>query len=92
MWGIVEFAAALWGNLSKFYIKGDKTLYAFIEGQPEYELVPTDKNKFELKSNEGYNVAFEENAKGEIVSANFVQPRMEHLRSRKKIDPHVVID
>ncbi len=58
----------------KFYLKGDKTLFAFIEGQPEYELVPVDKNKFDLKVLPGYSVLFEENEKAEILSASFIQP------------------
>lgn len=69
--GTYEFAP---GKDVKFYIKGEKTLYAFIEGQPEYELVPTDKDKFDLKILKGYSVQFEENDKGEIISANFIQP------------------
>ncbi|MCB0775190.1 MAG: serine hydrolase [Chitinophagaceae bacterium] len=69
--GEYEFAP---GQTAKFYIKGDKTLYAFIEGQPEYELVATDKNKFALKILQGYSVLFEENENGEIVSASFIQP------------------
>ena len=59
---------------AKFYIKGEKTLYAFIEGQPEYELVATDKNKFVLKAMSGYSIQFEENEKGEIISCSFIQP------------------
>jgi hypothetical protein len=62
------------GTNAKFYIKGEKTLYAFIEGQPEYELVPVDKNKFNLKILKGYSVQFDSNEKGEIISVNFVQP------------------
>src|SRR4030095_12782079 len=62
------------GAIAKFYIKGENTLYAFIEGQPEFELVATDKNKFELKVMKGYSVIFEENAKGEVIAASFVQP------------------
>jgi hypothetical protein len=49
-------------------------LFAFIEGQPEYELIPTDKNKFELKILKGYSVVFDENEKGEIMAVSFVQP------------------
>lgn len=71
------------GAVAKFYIKGEKTLYAFIEGQPEYELVATDKNKFELKVMKGYSVQFEENAKGEIISASFVQPNGTFKAKRK---------
>jgi len=68
-----EFEFAPGANV-KFYLKGDKTLFAFIEGQPEYELVPVDKNKFDLKVLPGYSVLFEENEKGDILSASFIQP------------------
>jgi len=69
--GEFEFAP---GQGVKFYLKGDKTLFAFIEGQPEYELVPVGKNKFDLKVLTGYSVLFEENEKGEMVSVSFIQP------------------
>ena len=72
------------GVIAKFYIKGEKTLYAFIEGQPEYELVPTDKNKFELKVMKGYSVKFEENEKGELIACSFIQPNGTFKASRKK--------
>jgi CubicO group peptidase (beta-lactamase class C family) len=62
------------GKSAKIYIKGEKTLYAFIEGQPEYELIPTDKNKFAIKVLSGYNLLFEENDKGEITGLSFIQP------------------
>lgn len=62
------------GVVAKFYIKGDNTLYAFIEGQPEYELTATGKNKFDLKVLKGYSALFEENEKGDITAVSFVQP------------------
>lgn len=62
------------GKSAKIFIKGEKTLYAFIEGQPEYELIPTDKNKFAIKVLSGYNLLFEENDKGEITGLSFIQP------------------
>lgn len=62
------------GVIAKFYIKGAKTLYAFIEGQPEYELAATDKNIFTLKALSGYSVKFEENDKAEIIAVSFIQP------------------
>ncbi|MGH2553103.1 MAG: DUF3471 domain-containing protein, partial [Chitinophagaceae bacterium] len=62
------------GTIAKFYIKGEKTLYAFIEGQPEYELAAIEKNKFNLKILKGYSVSFEENENGEILSCSFIQP------------------
>ncbi|TAL44003.1 MAG: serine hydrolase [Chitinophagaceae bacterium] len=71
------------GAVAKFYIKGEKTLYAFIEGQPEYELVAVDKNKFDLKILNGYSVQFEENAKGEITAASFIQPNGTFKAKRK---------
>jgi CubicO group peptidase (beta-lactamase class C family) len=70
--------------VAKFYIKGEKTLYAFIEGQPEYELVPTGKNKFDLKILKGYSVQFEENEKGDILSASFIQPNGTFKAPKKK--------
>lgn len=72
------------GESVKFYIKGEKTLYAFIQGQPEYELVPIDKNKFSLKVLPAYKAEFEENDKGEIISVSFVQPNGTFKATRKK--------
>lgn len=72
------------GAVAKFYIKGEKTLYAFIEGQPEYELVPTEKNKFTLKVLSGYSIKFEENEKGEIMAASFIQPNGTFKATKKK--------
>ncbi len=62
------------GVLAKIYIKGEKTLYAFVEGQPEYELVATDKNTFVIKVLSGYSVKFDENDKGEVTGLSFIQP------------------
>ena len=65
---------ALAGLVVKVYIKGENTLYVFVPGQPEYELVATDKDKFVLKSLKGYSVQFTGNAKGEISEMTFIQP------------------
>ncbi|MBS1656424.1 MAG: serine hydrolase, partial [Bacteroidetes bacterium] len=78
--GEFEFAP---GTTVKFYIKGEHTLYAFIQGQPEYELVPTDTNKFALKILSGYSVEFEENNKGEVISATFNQPNGKFKATKK---------
>lgn len=72
------------GVVAKFYIKGEKTLCAFLEGQPEYELVPTAKNKFDIKTLKGYHVQFEENEKGGILSASFIQPEGIFKAPKKK--------
>jgi CubicO group peptidase (beta-lactamase class C family) len=61
------------GVYAKFYTK-EKVLFAFIEGQPEYELIATGKNKFNLKVLKGYSVEFEENDKGLITAVSFIQP------------------
>jgi len=71
------------GAVAKFYIKGEKTLYAFKEGQPEYELVPTDKDKFEIKVLKGYSVKFEEDPIGQITSLSFIQPNGTFKAKRK---------
>ena len=72
------------GAVAKIYIKNEKTLCAFVEGQPEYELVPTDKNKFDFKIMKGFSIKFEENPKGEITAASFVQPNGTFKANRKK--------
>jgi len=71
------------GAEARFYLKGE-TLYAFIEGQPEYELVATEKNKFVLKALSGYSVLFEENEKGEMVAVSFIQPNGTMKAPKKK--------
>jgi hypothetical protein len=79
--GEFEFAP---GKGAKFYIKGGKTLYAFVEGQPEYELVPTGKNKFDFKILKGFSVLFTANEKEEIISVNFIQPNGTFKATKKK--------
>jgi CubicO group peptidase (beta-lactamase class C family) len=75
------------GVIAKFYIKGEKTLYAFIDGQPEYELVPVEKNKFDLKLLKGYSVKFEENEKSEITACSFIQPNGTFKAKKKTNQP-----
>ncbi|OQY92967.1 MAG: penicillin-binding protein [Sphingobacteriales bacterium UTBCD1] len=79
--GSYEFAP---GMEAKFYIKGENTLYAFVEGQPEYELVPVGKDQFDFKALKGYSIRFEENGKGEIISASFIQPNGTFKATKKK--------
>ncbi|MCB0714504.1 MAG: serine hydrolase [Chitinophagaceae bacterium] len=62
------------GVMAKFYIKDEKTLYAFIKGQPEYELSATEKDRFKIKILEGFSVQFERDAEGKIISVTFIQP------------------
>ena len=62
------------GATVKIYIKNDKTLYALVPGQPEYELVPTDKDKFGLKIISGYYVQFSVDEKNKVTDLTFIQP------------------
>jgi CubicO group peptidase (beta-lactamase class C family) len=71
------------GTNVKVYIKGDKTLMAFIPGQTDYELVPAKENEFDLKIAKGYSVKFEVNAKNEVLSMTFVQPNGNFKAIRK---------
>lgn len=72
------------GAIAKMYIKSDSTLYAFIEGQPEYELVATEKHLFDLKALKGFSVKFEEDAAGNIISVSFIQPNGVFKAVKKK--------
>jgi len=72
------------GREVKFFIKGEKTLFAYVAGQPEYELVPTEKNKFTLKALTGFSVEFEEDENGEVLSVTFHQPNGNFKATRKK--------
>ena len=65
---------SLSGTTVKVYIKGENTLYVFVPGQPEYELIATEKDKFTLKVLPAYHVQFSGNAKGEIAELTFIQP------------------
>jgi CubicO group peptidase (beta-lactamase class C family) len=66
----------------KIYIKNEK-LYAFVPGQPEYELVNIGEHEFNLKVLEGFKVKFEEKD-GEIFAVSFIQPNGTFRGERKK--------
>ena len=72
----------LMGATVKVYTKGE-TLYVFVPGQPEYELVPNDKHKFALKVMSGYYVQFATNDKGEVTDLTFMQPNGNFKATRK---------
>ena len=67
--GDYELAAIV----AKVFVKGDKTLFLFVPGQPEYELVYLGNDKFSIKGLSGYKVEFENNG-GKISACSFVQP------------------
>jgi CubicO group peptidase (beta-lactamase class C family) len=72
----------LMGATVKVYTKGE-TLYVFVPGQPEYELVPNDKHKFALKVISGYYVQFFTDDKGEVTELTFIQPNGNFKATRK---------
>lgn len=62
------------GTTVKIYMKGDETLFLFVTGQPEYELLATGRYNFSIKALEGYKLEFIEGEKEEIIEVLFIQP------------------
>ena len=67
----------------KVYIKGDNALMVLIPGQPDYELVPSKKDEFDIKVAKGYSVRFEVNEQNKVVSLTFVQPNGNFKATKK---------
>ena len=67
----------------KVYFKGDSTLTAFVPGQPEYELIPTGKDLFNIKLLSGYAIQFTRNERNEVDAAIFQQPNGNFTIKRK---------
>ncbi|RYY59413.1 MAG: serine hydrolase [Chitinophagaceae bacterium] len=64
----------LMGQTIRCYIKNENKLFVFIAGQPEYELLPVEKDKFRIKILPGYHVKFNSDGKGAITEVVFLQP------------------
>lgn len=64
-------------------MKGDETLYLFVPGQPEYELLATGKYNFSIKALEGYKLEFIEGEKEAIIEVLFIQPNGTFKAKRK---------
>lgn len=71
------------GMAARFYLKEGNVLYLFVQGQPEYELLVTDKHKFAIKILDGFKVEFVEDASGKIIEAMFIQPNGTFKAKRK---------
>ena len=65
---------SLSGIIMKISIKGEKTLSLFVPGQPEYELIPIDKDKFSIKNLSGFTVQFNLDSKGQPIELLSIQP------------------
>lgn len=61
------------GTIAKISIRGGSTLILTIAGQPDYELIPTGENDFNIKGLDGFSVKFTEDA-GKITEMIFNQP------------------
>ena len=61
----------------------DKTLYVFLPGQPEYELVPLGKDKFGIKVLNNYFVQFAVNEDRKVPELVFIQPNGNFPAKRK---------
>lgn len=71
------------GTTIKIYIKNENLLYAFVPGQPEYELLATGKHKFTIKILEGYHLEFVEGDDGDIRQVKFIQPNGTFAATKK---------
>jgi CubicO group peptidase (beta-lactamase class C family) len=72
------------GVTAKVYLKGDNNLYLMVPGQPEYQLVAVEKDRFALKIISGYFVKFDIDDQGEVVDVIFQQPNGNFKATRKK--------
>jgi CubicO group peptidase (beta-lactamase class C family) len=75
----------LGGQTIKFYLKegNENTLFLFVTGQPEYDLLAIGKDKFALKVAEGYTIEFAEDETGNFKEAKFTQPNGVFVAKRK---------
>lgn len=71
------------GTPIKVYLKKEKILYLFVTGQPEYELIATDKHKFSFKTLEGFKVEFLESDDKAINEVMIIQPNGSFKAVRK---------
>ncbi|MEO6317088.1 MAG: serine hydrolase [Chitinophagaceae bacterium] len=73
----------LGGTPIRVCIKEEKTLYLIVPGQPEYELIPIDTNKFSIKILSGFIVQFNTDNKGNIIELLSIQPNGTFKATRK---------
>jgi len=55
-------------------LKGEKTLFLFVPGQPEYQLVPYKGTEFNLKDLAGFSLEFIMDESGAVKEAKITQP------------------
>jgi CubicO group peptidase (beta-lactamase class C family) len=55
-------------------LRGDKTLFLSVPGQPDYELVPYKGTSFQFKEHPGFGVEFKRDEAGEVSAMVVTQP------------------
>ncbi len=71
------------GTTARVYVKNN-TMYVFIPGQPEYELVLVGNDKFNIKILNGYSLQFAADENKLIKEVSFIQPNGIFKATRKK--------
>ena len=66
------------------FVKGEKTLFISVPGQPEYELVPYRGTTFNFKILAGYSIEFIMDESGEVREAKVTQPNGVFTATKKK--------
>jgi CubicO group peptidase (beta-lactamase class C family) len=56
-------------------LRGEKTLYLTVPGQPDYELLPYQGTTFQIKGHAGFSVEFKRNEQGTVTDAVLTQPQ-----------------
>jgi len=74
----------LGGEVGKVYLKGDNMLHLLVPGQPEYDLIYTDTNKFVLKGLPDFKIQFTVNDRNEVTELQSIQPNGTFKATRKK--------
>ncbi|MEK5096399.1 MULTISPECIES: hypothetical protein [Bacillus] len=64
-------------------LRGAKTLWVSLPGQPDYELVPYREMTFQIKNLQGFSVRFEADDSGQVKGLRFIQPNGEFPAVRK---------
>ncbi len=72
------------GSLTLQVTLKNDALHLLVPGQPEYELVPLESNKFGIKSMTGFTVVFNSNNKNEVTEMISIQPNGTFKATRKK--------
>lgn len=70
------------GTTVKVLLKGS-ILYLYVAGQPEYEMMSTEKHKFSFAALDGYKVEFIESADHSIQEMKMIQPNGTFVAKRK---------